>query len=414
MRSAPTPAEDEQRLAELHSYGALDTPAEEAFDRLTRLACQVFEAPIATITLVDRDRQWFKSVRGLNTCQTARSISFCGHVVASGEPLIVEDTHRDERFHDNPLVVGDPGIRFYAGVPLTTRRGFHIGVLCVQDTEPRPFDRRRLPILQDLAAVTVDELELRKAHRRLEVEQGIAEEILQRATRSASLALPGVRWHYRPAEALSGDILLGGERPDGSLLFLLGDFTGHGISAAIGAPVLAGRFHDAVEAGETAEGLLSALNREFRRTLPPDMFLAAVLIELDPAQRRIGVWNGGMPALALCGEAGPAAVFPSEGLPLGVAASAGDAPAYPLAYRVVLPGEALYACSDGVLEGVDEQGRFEGQELAALLGEAPAGGRLEQLQARIARAHRLSRERDDATLLELDLGRLLPAGERAS
>ncbi len=161
MRYAPIPDNEERRIAELYTYGLLDTPSEEAFDRITRTICDVLQVPIATVTLVDRYRQWFKSARGLSDCETPRSISFCGHVVAQGEPLIVEDAHADERFRDNPLVVGSPRIRAYLGVPLTTPRGLSIGVLCVQDSQPRVFDARGVSMLEDLAHVVLDELELR-------------------------------------------------------------------------------------------------------------------------------------------------------------------------------------------------------------------------------------------------------------
>ncbi|MBK1726197.1 EAL domain-containing protein [Halorhodospira neutriphila] len=173
MQDAPIPSDDEQRLAALYDYGILDTPAEAAFERLTRVACEIFQAPIATVTLVDRDRQWFKSVRGIDDCETARSISFCGHVVYAGRPLRVEDARQDERFHDNPLVRGPPYLRAYLGVPLTTPRGFHIGVVCVQDTAPRGFAERELRILQDLASVTMDELELRRVRQALERERAL-------------------------------------------------------------------------------------------------------------------------------------------------------------------------------------------------------------------------------------------------
>ncbi|MCG5531025.1 EAL domain-containing protein [Halorhodospira halochloris] len=171
MRPAPIPENEDERLAALHEYGLLDTPPEDAFERITTLLCNFFDLPIATITLVDNDRQWFKSYRGLDDCQTPRDISFCGHVVASGEPLIVEDATADERFHDNPLVTSERGIRFYAGVPLTTPSGYHIGVLSIQDPQARKSDAICLQSLQDFAALVVDELELRlqSAKRQLEL-----------------------------------------------------------------------------------------------------------------------------------------------------------------------------------------------------------------------------------------------------
>ncbi|MFW6345311.1 MAG: ATP-binding protein [Halomonas sp.] len=162
MRAAPVPEHDEQRLAALYAYQVLDTPEEPAFERIIELVCTIFEAPIAAVTLIDRERQWFKAQRGLCSRETAREVSFCGHVVAGGEALVVPDTYADERFQNNPLVTGPPYIRAYLGLPLTTPEGHHVGVLCIQDTVPRAFSERDQRILRDLAAMTVDELELRK------------------------------------------------------------------------------------------------------------------------------------------------------------------------------------------------------------------------------------------------------------
>src|ERR1700748_847030 len=116
MLKAPSLPNETERLDSLRSLCLLDTAPEERFDRVTRLACKLFGVPIALVSLVDQDRQWFKSAHGLDARETPRDISFCGHAIASAEPLIVEDTQKDSRFADNPLVLGEPHIRFYAGV----------------------------------------------------------------------------------------------------------------------------------------------------------------------------------------------------------------------------------------------------------------------------------------------------------
>ena len=120
MQSPAKPANEAQRLAALGAYAILDTPVEVAFDSIARLAAIVLQVPIALISIVDADRQWFKARYGLSAQETPREVSFCGHVVATGTPLVVPDATMDVRFADNPLVVGDPAIRFYAGMPLTT------------------------------------------------------------------------------------------------------------------------------------------------------------------------------------------------------------------------------------------------------------------------------------------------------
>lgn len=152
---------EEARLAALYAFEILDTAPEEAFDRIARIAKTILQVPITTITFVDRDRQWFKSRHGLDNDESARDISLCTRTIQLDEPLIIPDARLDPRFSDNPLVTGPPWIRFYVGVQLKNRDGFNIGTLCCIDTEPRIVTAQHVAVLQDLARVVVDELELR-------------------------------------------------------------------------------------------------------------------------------------------------------------------------------------------------------------------------------------------------------------
>ncbi len=149
------------RLSALHSYDVLDTPQEESFDRITRLAQTVLQVPVALVSLVDSDRQWFKSRQGLDVAETPRNISFCAHAILRDEALVVPDATLDPRFADNPFVTGDFGLRFYVGVPLRNRDGFKLGTLCCIDRKPRDLSPDQIAILEDLARLVVDELELR-------------------------------------------------------------------------------------------------------------------------------------------------------------------------------------------------------------------------------------------------------------
>lgn len=158
MQAAPIPADDEARLQALRELLVLDTPPQERFDRVVRFAAQEFDVPIALISLLDRDRQWFKSRIGVNVCETGRDISFCGHAILSTTPLLVEDARQDPRFFDNPLVTGDPHIRFYAGSPLVLPSGHAVGTLCIIDDRPRALDRVDLAILNTLRDLVVGEL----------------------------------------------------------------------------------------------------------------------------------------------------------------------------------------------------------------------------------------------------------------
>jgi diguanylate cyclase (GGDEF)-like protein len=136
----------------------LDTPQEERFDRLTRMARRLFDVPIALVSLVDKDRQWFKSRIGLPVSETPRDISFCGHSILGEEVFIIPDASSDERFQDNPLVIDKPNIRFYAGCPLRALNGTQMGTLCIIDDKPRDFSEADLSALTDLAAMAEQEL----------------------------------------------------------------------------------------------------------------------------------------------------------------------------------------------------------------------------------------------------------------
>lgn len=154
---ALTAQDEERRLAALHALGILDTPAEERFDRITRLAASVFKVPMALVSLMDRKRQWFKSTHGLNVAETSRETSFCSHAVSLREVLVVPDTFQDDRFSDNPLVTQVPRIRFYAGCPIFVE-GNCVGTVCVLDNRPRQFDAEAVNLLRDLAALAEVEL----------------------------------------------------------------------------------------------------------------------------------------------------------------------------------------------------------------------------------------------------------------
>lgn len=157
MLSAPIPHDETSRLATLRLLKILDTQPEERFDRLTRMAKRLFDVPIAMVTLVDAERQWFKSCVGIKLPETPRDISFCGHAILSDEVMMVPDALQDERFFDNPLVTGEPKIRFYAGCPLKVA-GHNLGTLCVIDDKPRAFDEEEQHLLRDLARMAEQEL----------------------------------------------------------------------------------------------------------------------------------------------------------------------------------------------------------------------------------------------------------------
>ncbi|MFM9913551.1 MAG: GAF domain-containing protein, partial [Methylophilaceae bacterium] len=157
-----TDAAEQRRLQELKSFGVLDTPPEAEFDRLTSLVARICQVPIALVSLVDEDRQWFKSSVGLDVCETDRDISFCTHTIQGTELFLVPDAHIDPRFATNPLVTGEPHIRFYAGIPLISYNGYVLGSLCAIDLVPRKLTEQQIDTLKTLAEQVMTQLELRR------------------------------------------------------------------------------------------------------------------------------------------------------------------------------------------------------------------------------------------------------------
>lgn len=159
---SPMPVNDAARVAALQKYAILDSDPEQTFDDLALLASYICKAPIALISLVDEDRQWFKSKVGVSFSQTSREIAFCSTAIQQSDVLVVPDTLQDERFRENPLVVSEPKIRFYAGAPLITEEGYALGTLCVLDRTPREFGPDQKEALKALSRLVLAQLELRR------------------------------------------------------------------------------------------------------------------------------------------------------------------------------------------------------------------------------------------------------------
>lgn len=159
---APLPSHEAKRLEALRRYRILDTPPEQAFDDFAMIASAICETPIALVTLVDGDRQWFKARVGLDAAETPREQAFCAHSILRDDVMVVEDATSDARFSSNPLVTGDPLIRFYAGAPLIDSEGYALGTLCVIDRRPRPLEAGRRDALEALARRVVGQIEMRR------------------------------------------------------------------------------------------------------------------------------------------------------------------------------------------------------------------------------------------------------------
>jgi len=159
MQKPSTPSDDSERLAALHAIGILDTASDERFDVLTRLAQRLLDVPIALVSLVDEERQWFKSRLGVTVSEAPRDTSFCGHAIQKEDVFCIPDATEDERFHDNPMVTGEPHIRSYAGCPIRSIDGYKLGTLCIIDKVPRHLNAEQFDDMRDLAALAAREIQ---------------------------------------------------------------------------------------------------------------------------------------------------------------------------------------------------------------------------------------------------------------
>jgi len=195
LKKPDSPQDEQARLETLRSLSILDTPPEERFDRLTRMARRLFGVPIALVSLIDENRQWFKSCFGLSVSETSRDISFCGHAILGNDLFIIPNTIEDERFADNPLVLNDPFIRFYAGCPLNAPNGRKLGTLCIIDRQPRSFGKEDLEALQDLASMVERELSA--------VQQATLDELTNISNRRGFMMLAQYSLHLCAREKIS-------------------------------------------------------------------------------------------------------------------------------------------------------------------------------------------------------------------
>lgn len=425
MIAAPIPLDEDQRITELRAMNIVDTPAEERFDRIVRLATRIFDVPIAYIALVDSDRQWFKSKCGVSAEQTGRDVSFCGHTILRQEPLIIPDARNDDRFHDNPLVTGDPHIRFYAGCPLAGPNGRNVGTLCLADQRPRALDDRQLQTFRDLAAVAEHELNMvdviRTQQTLIEVKDALAatqkrlaDELTEAAEYVKSLLPPKLDgpirtdWRFISSSQLGGDFFGYHRLDDRWFVIYLLDVCGHGV----GASLLSISMHNALRR-ETLPNtrfdrpgdVLAALNRAFPMSENNNKYATMWYGALDTKSRTLHYATAGHPPAILFEKPhGPPIRLETSNIILGFMPDA----AYEARSRVLPAGARLYVFSDGAFE-VSKSGDGEMLGLDGLIRvlagtHAGDGRRVDRIIKQLQSYHGTDAFVDDCSLIEFVFG----------
>jgi sigma-B regulation protein RsbU (phosphoserine phosphatase) len=381
------PVDEAARIEAVRRFEILDTPPDGVFDRITAVAARTFDVPFAVVSVVDTDRIWFKSHHGLpDVTQIGRDPGLCASAILQSEPWVVTDAGLDPRSLANPLVAGDFGLRFYAGVPLTTADGHNLGTLCVLDTRPREVSDVELATLVDLAAVVVDQLELRLSSRRMvEVESELRKEAERTASTLQATLLPPrpptvpgmeVATRYLPGDRhmqIGGDFFDVWRLSANDWALVVGDACGKGPRAASLAALARWSVRAASVHHFEPSRVLTDLNSVLRSQGDADDHFCSVVfarLQLDTCGAWITLSVGGHPLPMLVRASGLIEGRGTAHIPVGMF----DA-VEPVDDRVGLgPGDALVFYTDGITEARNRTGRQLGQgrlrdTLASCCGE---------------------------------------------
>jgi sigma-B regulation protein RsbU (phosphoserine phosphatase) len=387
------PLDESKRMEALRSLELLDTPAEERFDQITRLATRIFDTPMAYVSLIDTDRQWFKSACGLTQgSQTGRDISFCGHAIHGEDALIIPDTLADRRFADSPLVTNEPRVRFYAGQPLRGPGGMKVGTFCIADRRPRLMNESERESLRGLAGLIERELSLTELvrvqnellvaeERALDAERERAETLTrlvasqQQLSRELAEASAYVRsllpaplrgevvadWCFEPCSTLGGDSLGYHWIDDRHLAIYLLDVCGHGVGSAL----LSSSAVDVLRSSALANtefrepgAVLAGLNAAFPMDRHDQKFFTIWYGVYDKRERVLRYATGGHPPAVLVNpksnDSGEPTLLATENLFVGLDPNFD----FKSEARRIEPGSRLFVFSDGAYELPLREGRM--------------------------------------------------------
>jgi sigma-B regulation protein RsbU (phosphoserine phosphatase) len=361
-RSPIIPENESERLRAVRRYDVLDTPPDGAFDRVTKLAARQFGVPISIVSIVDTDRIWFKSHHGVDVEEVGRDPGLCASAILGDEPWVVENAETDPRTMANPLVAGELGLRFYAGAPLTTHDGFSLGTLCVIDGAPREFSAEDAEMLEELAGVVMDELELRLQARRTISQELALREQAERTARQlqASLLpseLPQVDGVERAALYVPADMaVVGGDFYDMFLVgetcvLAVGDVSGKDAAAAAVTGLARHAIRSAAQWAHEPGEVLANLNRTMLLDVGDRDIATFCTVLLGFAERtgsgfRLRLACAGHPAPLLIDATGRGTQIAIEGPPAGWFEDA----AFGKAEVELEPGASLVMYTDGLSE----------------------------------------------------------------
>lgn len=388
MITAELPVDEAERIAELRALRILDTPAEDRFDQIVGLAADLFDVPMAFVSMVDSERQWFKARQGICSTQTDRDVAFCAHAILQDAPLIIPDATADPRFVDNPLVTGKPFIRFYAGFPVRGPGGRKVGTLCIADHKPREVDERELRAMGRLARMVEGQLamlDVVDAQQRLietqrdlvRTRERLAEEIEEAGNFIQSLLPERWRgpiftdWAFIASSQLGGDLFGYHWLDDNRFVVYLFDVCGHGVGAALLSSSIRDTLRNAEELGLPVDdpgALLTALNRMYPMEANGNRFFTIWYGVFDQRSRELQFSSAGHPpAMLFEPEIGETRQVPAADFMIGVE------PDHQYATQTlqVGAGARLYIYSDGAYEFHTQDGGILGiDRLAVAICEA--------------------------------------------
>jgi sigma-B regulation protein RsbU (phosphoserine phosphatase) len=393
-RSAIVPENESERLRAVRRYDVLDTPPDGAFDRITKLAARQFGVPISIVSIVDTDRIWFKSHHGVDVEEIGRDPGLCASAILGDEPWVVENAETDPRTMTNPLVAGDLGLRFYAGAPLTTHDGFNLGTLCVIDGAPREFSAEDAEMLEQLAGVVMDELELRLQARRTISQELALRQQAERTARQlqASLLppeLPQIDGVERAALYVPADLaVVGGDFYDmfvvgGTCVLAVGDVSGKDAAAAAVTGLARHAIRSAAQWAHEPVEVLANLNRTMLLDVGDSdvaTFCTVLLVFGDRTDSgfRLRLASAGHPAPLLIDATGHSTEIAVEGPPAGWFEDA----AFGEIEFELEPGASLVMYTDGLIEA-RRNGQLVG--IDAVRGALEGGARSAEGMLRVLR-----------------------------